>query len=73
MAVDAFEGQAVGVEVPEVAGHGGGVAGYRVPGGGKVSENGLNQLLHDALPSPASNGLGHPHPGFATSRCKGGR
>ena len=33
LGVDPFEGQAVGVEVPEQAGHGGGDAGYRVPGG----------------------------------------
>ena len=70
--VDAFEGPAVGVEVPEVAGHGGGEAAYRVPEGGQVSESGLSQYLHDALPSPACNGHGHPHPGCATSQCKGG-
>jgi hypothetical protein len=71
--VDAFEGPAVGVEVPEVAGHGGGEAAYRVPMGGQGhSENGLSQFLPNALPSPACNGLGHPHPGSAASRCKGG-
>lgn len=71
--VYAFEGPATGIEVPEVAGHDDGEAAYRVPWGGQVSENGLSQLLHDALPSPACNGLGHPHSGSATSRRKGGR
>ena len=33
--VDAFEGQAVGVEVPEEPGHGGGEAAYRIPVGGQ--------------------------------------
>ena len=32
--VDAFEGPAVGVEVPEIAGHGGGEALIRIPGAG---------------------------------------
>ena len=30
---DAFEGPAIGIEVPELADHGGGGAGYRAPGG----------------------------------------
>lgn len=68
--VDAFEGAAVGVEVPEVAGHSAGATDYRVPGGGQVSENAPIQLLKDALLSLACKGLDGPHPGCATSRCK---
>lgn len=33
--IDAFEGPAVGVKVPEAAGHGGGVAAYRVSEAGQ--------------------------------------
>jgi len=69
---DAFVGSAVGVEVPEAGVHGDGVTAYRVPLSGEVSENAARQRLNDALLSSGCDGFGHPHPGSAASRCKGG-
>ncbi len=40
--VDAFDGTAVGIDVPEIAGHGGVATSYRVPGSGQQLVSNVN-------------------------------